>query len=222
LLDDLRERLRHTRWPDAAPGLPWGQGTDLAYLKDLVAYWIDGYDWRRQEEWLNSFAQFRAADGLHFVPVRRGGLPLPLLHGWPGTYVEMLGLVSRLPQFDLVIPSLPGYAFSPRPSQTGVTTRFVANRLRHLMTELGYRQYAAGGTDFGSAIATHLALLAPQELFGIHLTNLDIHPQGLDGPTEAETAYLATNAAWNAVERGYSAIQSSKPQTLGYGLMDSP
>ena len=144
VLDDLRERIRRTRWPDPAPGEPWSQGTDLEYLRDLLAYWADGFDWRTRERWLNRF-EHRIADvegvPIHFVHHRspRGGAPLVLTHGWPSTFMEMLPLVDRLgDQFDLVVPSLPGYAFSPRPPRTGVDRIYVARLWHELLQGLGY------------------------------------------------------------------------------------
>ena len=127
VLDDLQERLRGTRWPDPAPGSPWSQGTDLDYLRALVDYWLDGFDWRHEERRLNDYAHFLAEiDGVrvHFVHQRSGKPPLVLTHGWPSSFAEMLPLVDRLSDdFDLVVPSLPGYAFSSRPAQVGVDRR---------------------------------------------------------------------------------------------------
>jgi pimeloyl-ACP methyl ester carboxylesterase len=241
VLSDLRARIRNTRWPDGAPGSAWEQGTDRAYLRELLDYWAGGFDWRVQERWLNTFSHFRAhLDGvrIHFVHerARRGnGIPLILTHGWPSTFVEYLPLVPLLtdpeahgidgPAFDLVIPSLPGYGFSERPARTGVTGRYVAGLWHRLMRELGYARYAAGGGDFGAGVTTFMALDDPQPLLGLHLSNLDNDPY--TGPevrplSEAERAYMAHTQRWDAVERGYSAIQSTKPQTVSYGLNDSP
>ena len=166
LLSDLRSRIRATRWPDAAPGEAWHQGTDLAYLKGLLDYWAGQFDWRAQERRLNEFHHFRAdVDGsrVHFVherALRPGGIPLILTHGWPSSFVEFLPLVPLLtdpqghgidgPAFDVVIPSLPGYGFSERPARTGVTTRSTARRWHALMRGLGYERYGAQGADFGA------------------------------------------------------------------------
>ena len=241
VLADLRERIRRTRWPDEVPGVGWAQGTDLSYLRDLLDYWADGFDWRAQERELNRYHHFQAeldGDRVHFVHERAAGgegVPLVLTHGWPSTFVEYLGLVPYLtdpaghgidgPAFDVVIPSLPGYGFSPRPRRTGVTYRYVAARWHQLMRELGYPRYGAHGGDFGSGVAAFMALDDPAPMIGIHLTNLDVPPY--DGPdaaplTEAERAYRDQVRRWDEVERGYSAIQSTRPQTLGYGLNDSP
>jgi pimeloyl-ACP methyl ester carboxylesterase len=237
VLSDLRARIRATRWPDPAPGPAWSQGTDLAYLRDLCSYWADGFDWRAREGELNAFAHFRAElDGvrIHFVHerARRGrGIPLILTHGWPSTFAELLPLVPLLtdpddgPAFDLVIPSLPGYAFSERPARVGVDYRSVAALWHRLMRGLGYERYGAGGGDFGAGVATLMALDDPEPLVGLHLSNLELAP--FTGPgsrplSKAERAYLEQNRRWADAERGYSAIQSTKPQTLGYALNDSP
>jgi pimeloyl-ACP methyl ester carboxylesterase len=234
VLDDLRERLARTRWPDDPTGAPWAQGTDPGYLRRLVERWATGYDWRAEERRLNGFPQYRVdLDGaeVHFVHVRTGGIPLLLTHGWPSTYMEYLPLVAHLtdpaahgldgPAFDVVIPSLPGYGFSPRP-RVPVTYRYVARRWHRLMRELGYERYGATGGDFGAGVTTYMALDDPAPLLGIHLTTPEIAPYRTTPWTPAEQAYEDIVAAWDAVERGYSAIQSTRPQTLGYGLNDSP
>jgi pimeloyl-ACP methyl ester carboxylesterase len=237
VLSDLRARLRNTRWPDPAPGPVWSQGTDLEYLRGLCSYWADEFDWRAQERELNGFAHFRAeldGVGVHFVheQARRGrGIPLILTHGWPSTFAELLPLVPLLtdpddgPAFDLVIPSLPGYAFSERPARVGLNYRSVAELWHGLMRGLGYERYGAGGGDFGAGVATLMALDDPERVLGVHLSNLELAP--FTGPgsrtlSEAEQAYLEQNRRWADAERGYSAIQSTKPQTLGYALNDSP
>src|SRR5688572_5866459 len=156
VLDDLRERIRRTRWPDPAPGQPWTQGTDLGYLRDLLDYWAHGFDWRAQEQRLNRF-DHRLADvdgvGIHFVHHRapNAAMPLVLTHGWPSTFLEPLALVELLgDRFDLVIPSLPGYGFSKRPDRTGVNRAVVADLWHSLMSGLGYERYGAHGGDFGA------------------------------------------------------------------------
>ena len=229
VLHDLRARIRGTRWPEPAPGEPWSQGTDLDALRELAAYWADGFDWRAQERELNRFAHFRAQlDGvrIHFVHERArggGGIPLILTHGWPSTFAEYLPLVPLLrDRFDLVIPSLPGYAFSDRPTRTGVNYREVARLWRALMAGLGYERYGAGGGDFGAGVATYMALDAPDEVLGLHLTTPEVAPEACEPLSVAERRYLDENRRWAEEERGYSAIQSTKPQTLGYGLHDSP
>jgi pimeloyl-ACP methyl ester carboxylesterase len=241
VLGDLRARLARTRFPDAAPGPPWGQGTDLGYLREVVAYWAQEFDWRARERELNAFDHFvTELDGvrIHFVHARApggAGVPLVLTHGWPSSFTELLPLVPLLtepgahgiegPAFDLVIPSLPGYAFSERPERTGVTTRATARLWHRLMAELGYERYGAQGGDFGAAVSTFMALDRPEPMIGLHLSNLDNDPYTGPGSrplTAAESAYAAERARWLDEERGYGAIQSTKPQSLGYGLTDSP
>ena len=226
VLADLRTRIRNTRWPPAAPGAAWEQGADLAYLKELLHDWSDRFDWRARERELNRFHHFRAeidSVSIHFVHERASGgrgIPLLLQHGWPSAFVEYLPLVPLLSEFDLVIPSLPGYGFSQRPARANY--RSVAALWHKLMGALGYTRYGAGGGDFGAGVATLLALDQPQSVIGIHLSNLEIMPE-VKGPlTEAERVYLAQKQRWDEVERGYSAIQSTKPQTVGFGLNDSP
>jgi len=241
ILSDLRARIRNTRWPDQAPGTAWVQGTDLAYLKSLLAYWADEFDWHAQEHLLNKANQFRAKLDdvqIHFVHerARRGhGTPLILTHGWPSTFAELLPLVPFLtdpeahgiegPAFDVVIPSLPGYGFSDRPAQVGVNYQHVAGLWHRLMRGLGYERYGAQGGDFGAGVATFMALADPERVIGVHLSNLEITPYTGPGArplSEAETTYRERNAAFWQEEFGYKAIQSTKPQTLGYGLNDSP
>jgi pimeloyl-ACP methyl ester carboxylesterase len=238
---DLANRLRKTRWPDQSPAAAWEQGTDLAFLRELCAYWADQFDWRAQERELNRWEHFNAdIDGvrIHFVHERAvdgNGIPLILTHGWPSSFVELLSLLPLLtdprshgidgPPFDVVLPSLPGYGFSQRPPHTGVTYRYVAGLWHRLMRGLGYERYGAGGGDFGSGVATFMALEDPDSLIGLHLTNLELSPYTGPGSrplTDAERAYLEESAQWDQTERGYSAIQSTKPQTLGYALNDSP
>ena len=242
VLDDLRTRIRRTRLPEAAPGERWAQGTDRDWLEGLLGYWADAFDWRAAERELNRFAHYRARIGdavVHFVHERArhgGGIPLILGHGWPSCFAELLPLVPLLtdpaghgisgPAFDVVIPSLPGYGFSNRPAAPGrVTYRYVAGLWHTLMRDLGYARYAAGGSDFGAGIATFMALDNPAPLIGLHLTNLELTPWTGPGSrplSVAEQAYLEQAQRWDRTERGYTAIQSTKPQTLGYALTDSP
>src|SRR5213596_595576 len=241
ILSDLQERIRKTRWPDQAPSAPWEQGTDLEYLRDLVAYWADGFDWRARERELNGFAHFRTdVDGIaiHFVHERArngSGLPLILTHGWPSAFVELLALVPLLtdpeahgidgPAFDVVIPSLPGYGFSERPRQVGVNYQHVAGLWHRLMNGLGYERYGAQGGDFGAGITTFMALNNPKPMIGVHLSNLEIARYTGPGSrplSAAERTYSERNEAFWQEEYGYKAIQSTKPQTLGYALNDSP
>ncbi len=241
VIDDLRSRIRATRWPDPAPGHPWSQGTDLAFLRDLLSYWADDFDWAAHQRALNVFAHFTADLGdakVHLVHERArsgAGSPLVLTHGWPSTFVEMLPLVPLLtdpgaygiagPGFDVVIPSLPGYGFSPRPARTGVDYRYVADLWHRLMRGLGYDRFGATGTDFGAGVATYLGRHHPESVTGIHLSTLELSPvldERSDPLSDEERAFLVQRDQWDDVERGYSAIQSTKPQTVGYGLNDSP
>jgi pimeloyl-ACP methyl ester carboxylesterase len=241
VLDDLRERLARTRWPQEVEGAGWDYGTNLEYLKELADYWQHTFDWRAQEIRLNHFAQFRTRlDGvhIHFVHERArqgSGIPLILTHGWPSTFIELLPLVPLLtnptahgmdgPSFDVIIPSLPGYGWSERPSRREVTTHDTAGLWHRLMRRLGYERYGAGGGDFGAAVTTFMALSDPKTLLGIHLSNLELAPYTGPGSrplSEAERAYLAQYQHWVEVDGGYKAIQSTKPQTLCYGLNDSP
>lgn len=231
VLDDLRDRIRRTRWPDPAPGEPWSQGTDLDYLRDLLDYWADGFDWRAQEERLNRYQHYIAEvddTRVHFVHRRSTdrGKALILTHGWPSSFFEELHLVDRLGErFDLIVPSLPGYAFSPRPRQTGVDRAFVARLWHQLARGLGYERYGAHGSDFGAGVATQMALSQPERMTGIHLSTAEMAPYtgpGAPPLTEHEQAYADHLAGWDRTERGYSSVQSTRPQTLGYGLNDSP
>ena len=241
VIADLHARIRNTRWPEKSPAAPWEQGTDLLYLQDLLAYWADGFAWRTQEDWLNSFHHFRAdidGIGIHFVHERAvsgEGIPLVMTHGWPSCFAEYLPLVPLLtnpaahgiagPGCDVVIPSLPGYGFTERPERTGVTSRYTADLWHRLMQGLGYRQYGAQGGDFGAAVTTFMALDNPDPMLGIHLSNLDVAPYlGRESRplSQSEQAYLAQYERWREDDRGYGAIQSTRPQTVGYGLNDSP
>lgn len=242
VLDDLRRRIRGTRLPEAAAGSPWAAGTDRDWLEGLLGYWASGFDWAAAERELNRYAHYRARIGeaeIHFVHERArhgGGIPLILSHGWPSCFAELLPLVPLLtdpgghgidgPAFDVVIPSLPGYCFSPRPVVAGgVTYRYVAALWHQLMRGLGYARYAAGGGDFGAGITTFMAMDDPEPLIGLHLTNLELTPHTGAGSrplSPAEQEYLEQARQWDLTERGYTAIQSTKPQTLGYALNDSP
>lgn len=241
MLTDLRARIRNTRWPALAPGAPWEHGVDEDYLRRLLDYWVEEFDWRARERELNGFAQFRAElDGVmvHFVHERsrrRPGIPLILTNGWPSNFVELLPLVPLLtdpdthgidgPAFDLVIPSLPGYGFSERPATVGVNYRYVAGLWQRLMQGLGYARYGAGGGDFGAGVATLMALDQPQRLIGLHLSNLELSPYV--GPesrplSSDEDSYLHHSDRFWQTEGGYKQIQATKPQTLAYALNDSP
>jgi len=241
-LDDLRDRLARTRWPDEIEGAGWDYGTNLAYLKELVEYWGTRFDWRVQEKLLNSFPHFRTViDGvrIHFVHVRsKGPQPTPLIitHGWPSTFFEMYKIIPLLTDparcggdprdaFDVVAPSLPGYGFSDPPRTRGWTSVKTANLWAKLMTEvLGFDRFAAHGGDVGAGVTSRLGLLHPQRLIGIHVTS--VVPPYL-GPgsaplTQAERAHLELEQRWEREEDGYGHIQGTRPQSLAYALNDSP
>ncbi|HEY7039621.1 MAG TPA: alpha/beta fold hydrolase [Methylomirabilota bacterium] len=241
-LADLRERLARVRWPDQAPGAEWAFGSSLAYMRELVAYWKDRYDWRAQEAALNAFRQFTAPVAgidLHFIHEEgRGPKPLPLLlsHGWPGSIWEFHKILPMLTDparfggdpadsFTVVAPSLPGYGFSFKPGQPRFGVVEMADAFAALMTDvLGYRRFAAQGGDWGGFITTRLGLAYSDRLVGIHVNLLslrrDIKPPAQ--PTPEEKQYLDDLARWLREEAGYQWIQGTRPQTLAFGLSDSP
>ena len=232
---DLNARLDRTRWPDEINDADWGWGTSLPWLRDLVAYWRDGFDWRAQEARLNALPQFMATiDGqdIHFVHLRgRGKNPLPLVltHGWPGSFIEFEAIAKLLTDhdesFDLVIPSLPGYGFSGRPSAPGMGPLAIGRLWAKLMAGLGYERYGAQGGDWGAAVTTALAQVAPERMVGIHqnfIIRLMQPPADPAVLSEVERGYLGEVAHWVASEGAYALIQGTRPQTLGYGLTDSP
>ena len=244
-LDDLRERLRRTRFPDEISGAGWDYGANLAYLRELTGYWRDGFDWRKQEAELNRFAHFRAeigGFGVHFVHERGEGpnpLPIVLTHGWPDSFYRFHKVVPMLTDparfggdptdsFDVVVPSLPGYGFSDRPTGRGTSYSRVAELWRRLMTEeLGYGRFAAHGGDIGRGVTQQLALDRPGPLVGIHLTDVPYSnpaafAEDASDLSEAERDYAERVRRWKQEEGAYAAIQSTKPQTLAYGLNDSP
>ena len=244
VLDDLRTRLGDTRWPDEIGGAGWEYGTSLDYLRGLVEYWRDEFDWRTHEGLINSFDQFRAdIDGLgvHFIHQRgRGPEPFPLIisHGWPGSVCEMLKIMPMLTDpaahgadpadsFDVVVPSLPGYGFSGKPAGRGMNNRRIASLWRRLMVEgLGYSRFGAQGGDWGGMISSRLGFDFPEDVAGVHvnlMTGVPASVRSLDPPlTRAEQAFLAQARRWFEDEGGYFHIQRTKPQTLAFGLNDSP
>jgi pimeloyl-ACP methyl ester carboxylesterase len=236
ILDDLRRRLALTRFSDQIDGAEWDYGTDAAYLRELCRYWEQDYDWRAEERALNRFSQYTTEiDGqrIHFIHQRSsddGALPLLVTHGWPGSVAEFSKIIDPLTApgpdaFHVVAPSLPGYAFSGPTRERGWDTRRVAEAFAVLMADLGYRLYGAQGGDWGSMVSSQVALVDPAHVVGIHL-NLVIAgpPEGEDFATltEAEQLGLRDVARYQEVDSGYAKIQGTKPQTLGYGLNDSP
>ncbi len=239
-LDDLRERLARTRWPDQLPGAGWDYGIPLEYVQELAEYWRTGYDWRVHEARLNEFDQFiTTIDGqrIHFLHIRSaeaGALPLIITHGWPGSVVEFMDIIGPLTDpkafggdpgdaFHLVIPSIPGYGFSGPTRDRGWDVPRVARAWATLMERLGYQRYGAQGGDWGSVISRELGLTAPGQVAGVHLNMLITRPPDDPGElTEEEARRQRVQREFRATGSGYSALQSTRPQTLAYGLTDSP
>jgi pimeloyl-ACP methyl ester carboxylesterase len=239
---DLHERLGRTRFPDQAPGEPWAYGTSVEYLRGLIEYWRTGFDWRAQEARLNAFPQFKTAlhdIDVHFLHVPGKGpnpCPLLLMHGWPGSVFEFLDLIPRLTDpasfggdpadaFTVVAPSLPGYGLSFRPGQKRFGIEEIADCLADLMTEtLGYRRFAAQGGDWGGITASRMGYAHADRLLGIHVNLLAVRrePGMLKDPTPEERKYLDELSNWLKEETGYQWIQGTRPQTLSFGLTDSP
>ncbi|MFD9890149.1 epoxide hydrolase family protein [Amycolatopsis sp. NPDC059027] len=240
-LADLADRLRRTRWPEPETVADWSQGIPLDYVRRFCEYWADGYDWRASEARLNSFAQYRTEiDGLgiHFLHAESphpDAFPLVITHGWPGSIVEFTKVIGPLTDptayggdaadaFHVVCPSLPGYGFSDKPKQPGWSVERIASAWAELMERLGYSRYGAQGGDWGSVVTMFMALRNPAPLAGIHLNMPTVGPDKdtLDDLTDAERAALASAREFGEWESGYSGQQSTRPQTLGYGLVDSP
>lgn len=241
VLADLRERLRRTRWPEPATTDGWAQGMPLAELQELCRYWADEYDWPAAEARLNRMPQFRTTIdglGLHFVHARSphaGAVPLVLTHGWPGSIVEFAKVIGPLTDpvahggeatdaFHIVCPSLPGYGFSDRPAEPGWTVERTADAWVQLMQRLGYERFLAAGHDWGTSVSTSIAQQHPDRVIGIHLIPPLVAPDPatFDTLTDAEAAALHDLDASGESGDGYSLEQSTRPQTIGYGLVDSP
>ena len=243
ILDDLDDRLRRARLPDQIPGTDWSYGTDGAYLSELIDYWRTEFDWRAQEQILNELDQFTTViDGLdlHFIHQRSSNpdaVPLILIHGWPGSIFEFMGIVGPLSDpvsyggsmsdaFHLVIPSLPGFGFSGKPSESGWSPERMATAFADLMERLGYDRYGVQGGDWGGIIGRSLAGNYPDHVIGFH-TNFVLGgpPPNTDpwaGVSEEERTLLADRTGAFAEGSGYQEIQGTKPQSLGVGLNDSP
>jgi pimeloyl-ACP methyl ester carboxylesterase len=245
-LDDLHARLARTHWPDEAENSGWNYGANPGYLKELVDYWQHSYDWRAQEAKLNQFAQFRAdidSQRIHFLHVRGKGpnpTPLLLIHGWPDSFYRFHKLIplltdpesaggNPLDSFDVIVPSLPGFGFSDRPHfPGGMKSLRSAEILSKLMSEeLGYKRYAVSGGDVGGRVTRLLALAHPDQVLGIHLTDIGFpqeitFPPEVSNPSPAEGRFLGSVGAWFFQEGAYAALQSTKPQTISYALSDSP
>jgi pimeloyl-ACP methyl ester carboxylesterase len=239
VLDDLRRRLHHTRWPDRETVDDWSQGAPLAYVREVAEYWADGYDWRARERALNRFDQFvTEIDGLdiHFVHQRSphpDAVPLLITHGWPGSIVEFHKVIEPLTDpvafggeaadaFHVVAPSLPGFAFSGKPTETGWGVERIGAAWATLMARLGYDRYLAQGGDWGSSVTSVVGSIDPDHCASIHITlAMSTRPQA--EPTEPEELHALERIKhyldWDS---GYSTQQKTRPQTLGYGLADSP
>jgi pimeloyl-ACP methyl ester carboxylesterase len=240
VLDDLRSRLLRTRWPEAELVNDWSQGAPLTWIQEVCRYWAEDYNWRRREALLNRFAQFTTAiDGLdiHFLHVRSPhpeAMPLIITHGWPGSIVEFHKVIEPLANptahggdaadaFHVICPSLPGFGFSAKPTATGWGVDRIAAAWAVLMDRLGYARYGAQGGDWGSAVTTSLGAQDPQHCAGIHITLAMASRPKVEGePTPEEARALKGIKDYADWDSGYSKQQSTRPQTLGYGLTDSP
>jgi pimeloyl-ACP methyl ester carboxylesterase len=233
VLADLRARLRATRWPDAPEDAGWSMGTDLAYLRELVAYWAEGFDWPAQEAALNRLPRFRTTVGglgVHVVHARadRPALPLVLSHGWPDSfwrYTKVIPLLTDPPDpadaFHVVVPDNPGYGYSDRPA-VPLDSIAVADLWAELMTALGYPRFGAAGGDLGSHVSRYLALNHPDRVVAVHRTDAGLPAHVPADLTVEERDWLAGAGVWGATEGAYAAMHRTKPQTAAFGLTDSP
>lgn len=242
-INDLKDRLARTRWPDTIPGSDWTYGIDLAWTREIAAYWRDGFDWRKQEAMLNAFPQFTASiDGqtVHFVHVRSpepNALPLILTHGWPSTFADFAAMIGPLSDprrhggdpadaFDVVVPSIPGFGFSAPIQAPGWDSARIARAWGALMHDLGYSRYGAHGGDAGSFITREMGIAQPDGLLGIHVLEIWAAvptgaPGELDDLTDAEKERMALMAGFFDLA-GYMRVHQTRPLTLAYGLADSP
>jgi pimeloyl-ACP methyl ester carboxylesterase len=242
-VDDLRDRLHRTRWPDEIPGSSWMYGFDRQCLQEICRYWIDTFDWKAQLEHLSAVHHFRfhsSAGNIHFIHERgKGPAPIPLIltHGWPGSFVEMIHILPLLTDpaahgadpadaFDVVIPSLPGFGFSDQPATPGMNSFRIAGLWVELMQTLGYERFAAQGGDIGAGVSTALGLRHAGHIIGIHLNYIPgsyrPHLEGTAKPSAAEQKFLADAARWYDENGAYAHVQATRPQTAAYGLNDSP
>ena len=242
VLTDLRERLDRVRWPGEVPNTAWDYGANLAYMKELVEYWRTRYDWRAQERQINRWKHFHVTiDGqrIHYIHERgKGPKPFPLIitHGWPGSIAEFMEVIGPLTDpaahggdpadaFDVIAPSLPGYGFSDPTHERQVNIIRIAEWFVVLMNDvLGYTRYGAQGGDWGAMVTSRLGFADAQHVAGIHLNMVGVapHPANRQNLSPAEQTFLKSMDKWRNEETGYQNIQGTKPQTLGYGLNDSP
>jgi pimeloyl-ACP methyl ester carboxylesterase len=233
-VDDLRERLQRTRWPDEISGAAWERGVDLNYLREICTYWREKFDWRAQIEKLKSWQHYRYVSDdarVHFLTARGRGnqrTPLVLTHGWPGSFLEMLKIIPLLTDagFDVVAPSLPGFGFSDRPARAGMNTFRIAGLWAGLMSELGYARFVAQGGDFGASVSAILGLRHADRVAGIHLNYIpgSYRPSIPAGTTLApvEQEFLRDLDRWYSEHGAYAHLQRNEPQTPAYALNDSP
>ena len=240
-LSDLRLRLELTRWPEKETVSDWDQGVPLSYMKEVHDYWLNHYDWRRCEKQLNQYPQFTTEiDGLdiHFLHIRsrhEQAMPLIMTHGWPGSIVEFLKVIEPLVNpaeyggceedaFHLVLPSLPGFGFSGKPADTGWGVDKTGRAWGQLMARLGYERFVVQGGDWGAGVALSMAKTETEHCAAIHLNSVVVppDPDTMDSLTEFEQEALADASRFQEMESGYSQQQATRPQTLGYGLVDSP
>lgn len=241
-ITDLKARLARTRFPDEPPGAPWSFGTSLPYMRELVGYWGTRFDWRAQEARLNAFPQFKvplAGIDLHYLHVPGKGpkpMPLLLMHGWPGSVFEFMQIIPMLTDpasfggdpadaFTVIAPSLPGYGLSFAPNQKRFGTADIADCMAELMVNvLGYERFAAQGGDWGAFTCSALGVRHPEKLVGIHVNMLSVNPSLVPpaSPSPDEQRYLDEIKVWAKEETGYIQIQGTRPQTLAYGVTDSP
>ncbi|MEL6195662.1 MAG: epoxide hydrolase family protein [Myxococcota bacterium] len=238
VIEDLRARLKATRLAPEVRDADWSAGTPSSFLRPLVEYWSESYEWLSEQERLNSVSHFRAmieGVGIHFVHMKSGrtdALPLLLMHGWPSSFVQMLDLLPLLTKssqpelaFDVVAPSLPGYGFSDIPSGPGMSPSAMAPLMHRLMTEvLGYKRYAIRSSDLGAGVASAMGLRFPAQIVGSHTGGTNPFLQGPipDDLTSDEQRFVENAQAWMQQEMAYAQLHASKPQTIAHALNDSP